>query len=83
MNTRTLRCEICGGELQYSADGRAAKCLACGNEFWFKEEKSEALALALNRAGEKRRRNDFDSAIDEYRIVIGENPEDAEAHWGL
>ena len=37
----------------------------------------------MNRAAEKRRRNDFDSAIDEYRLVIHENPQDAEAHWGL
>ncbi len=63
--------------------GESAQCLNCGNEFWFKEEKSGAVALALNRAAEKRRRNDFDSAIDEYRLVIHENPQDAEAHWGL
>ena len=83
METQILRCEICGGELKYAADGKSAQCLNCGNEFWFKEEKSGAVALALNRAAEKRRRNDFDSAIDEYRLVIHENPQDAEAHWGL
>ena len=83
METQILRCEICGGELKYAADGKSAQCLNCGNEFWFKEEKSGAVALALNRAAEKRRRNDFDSAIDEYRLVIHENPQDADAHWGL
>ena len=83
MEAQILRCEICGGELKYVADGKSAQCLNCGNEFWFKEEKSGAVALALNRAAEKRRRNDFDSAIDEYRLVIHENPQDAEAHWGL
>ena len=80
MVARGLRCEICGGELQYAADGKSAKCLACGNEFWFREEKSEALALALDKAAALRRRNDFDGAIDEYRIVISKEPEDAEAH---
>ena len=70
MEAQILRCEICGGELKYAADGKSAQCLNCGNEFWFKEEKSGAVALALNRAAEKRRRNDFDSAIDEYRLVI-------------
>ena len=83
MVARGLRCEIWGGELQYAAAGKSAKCLACGNEFWFREEKSEALALALDKAAALRRRNDFDGAIDEYRIVISKEPEDAEAHWGL
>ena len=35
MNTRTLRCEICGGGLEDSADGRAAEGLGCGDEIWF------------------------------------------------
>ena len=83
MSTQQLRCEICGGELQYSADGRSAVCLACGNKYWFKEEKGEALMIALNRAAEKRRRNDFDGAIDEYTVVLKSEPNDADALWGL
>ena len=82
METKSLRCEICGGELRYADDGLSAVCLACGNKYWFKEEKSEALIFALNRAAEKRRRNDFDSAIDEYKLVLDKEPDDAEAHWG-
>lgn len=78
-----MRCETCGGELKYSEDRKSAVCLNCGNEYHFKEEKSENLAMMLNLANKARLANDFDGAIQKYEAVIEENPADAEAHWGL
>ena len=78
-----MRCETCGGELKYSEDRKSAVCLNCGNEYHFKEEKSENLAMMLNLANKARLANDFDGAIQKYEAVIEENPTDAEAHWGL
>lgn len=78
-----LRCETCGGELNYSDDLKSAVCLNCGNEYHFKGEKSEALILALNTANAKRIACDFDGASIDYKAVIGREPDDAEAHWGL
>ena len=78
-----LTCETCGGVLNYAADGKSAVCPFCGNEYFFKEEKSEALILALNRANAYRLANDFDGAITEYKLVAERNPSDAEAFWGL
>lgn len=78
-----IRCETCGGELKYSEDRKSAVCLNCGNEYHFKEEKSENLAMMLNLANKARLANDFDGAIQKYEAVIEENPTDAEAHWGL
>lgn len=78
-----LTCETCGGALNYSADGLSAVCPYCGNSYVFTAEKSEALALALNRANAMRIDCDFDGAIREYSLITERNPEDAEAHWGL
>ena len=54
-----MRCETCGGELKYSEDRKSAVCLNCGNEYHFKEEKSENLAMMLNLANKARLANDF------------------------
>ena len=84
MENKVLQtCETCGGTLIYAADKKSAVCSFCGNEYFFKEEKSEALTLALNRANALRLRNDFDGAIAEYKLVAERNPDDAEAFWGL
>ena len=83
MEKHLLTCETCGGVLNYAADGKSAVCPFCGNEYYFKEEKSEALVLALNRANAYRLSNDFDGAITEYKLVAERNPSDAEAFWGL
>lgn len=80
---KTLRCETCGGELSYSDDLKSAVCLNCGNEYHFNGEKSEALIIALNTANAKRIACDFDGASIDYKAVIGREPDDAEAHWGL
>ena len=52
-------CEICGASLELSQDKLSAKCKFCGTEYYFKEDNSEALILALNRANLDRLRCDF------------------------
>ena len=81
--TTTYQCESCGGELELASDGLSGKCRYCRSVFYFRAEKSEALTMALNRAGEKRRRCDFDGAMDEYEVILKQTAEDAEAHWGM
>lgn len=78
-----MRCETCGGELQYSEDRKSAVCLNCGNTYHFRDEKSEAVIMALNIANGRRIACDFDTAVTNYRALIERNPDDAEAHWGL
>ena len=78
-----MRCENCGGELQYSEDRKSAVCLNCGNTYHFKDEKSEAVIMALNIANARRIACDFDGAVTNYKALVERNPDDAEAHWGL
>lgn len=82
-NYKMLRCEACGGELQYSEDRKSAVCLNCGNTYYFRDEKSEAVIMALNIANARRIACDFDTAVINYKALIERNPDDAEAHWGL
>ncbi len=83
MAKQVLQCETCGAVLIYAEDGMSAVCSACDNKYFFQQEKSQALILALNRANRYRLNNNFDDAITEYRLVTDQNPTDAEAHWGL
>ena len=69
--------------MQYSPDGLTAVCPYCGNKYNFAGAKSEALSLALNRAGALRIACDFDGAIREYKLITDRNPGDSEAWWGL
>ncbi len=79
----TYQCESCGGELELAPDRLSGKCRYCRSVFYFREEKSEALVMALNRAGEMRRKCDFDGALTEYSVILNRTPKDAEAHWGM
>ena len=78
-----MTCETCGGELILSDDKLRGDCPYCRNTYYFKEEKSEALILAQNRARGHRLACDFHEAVKEYKLIIDKNPGDAEAHFGM
>ena len=75
-------CNVCGGNIKFTEDGKNGICKYCGSEFHFKEAKGPALALALNNAAGYLNRNDFDNAIVHYESILKEHPTDAEAAWG-
>ncbi len=77
------RCETCGGELIFNEGSGFWQCRFCGNKFYPKDEKGEALVFAINRAAEFRRRSDFDGAIVEYTAILKTYPDDDEANWGM
>ena len=82
MSTRMI-CETCAAELKLAEDKLSGKCPYCRNTYYFKEEKGEALILALNRARGHRLACDFHEAIKEYKLVLDKFPSDAEAHYGM
>ncbi len=82
MSTRMI-CETCAAELKLAEDNLSGKCPYCRNTYYFKEEKGEALILALNRARGHRLACDFHEAIKEYKLVLDKFPSDAEAHYGM
>lgn len=79
-----FNCIDCGGgRLRVDFENHTAFCPYCGGKFFFKEDKTDALVLALNQGSEHLKRNDFDSAIDVFNAVWQEYPTDAEAAWGV
>ena len=78
-----LKCECCGADLKPPADGTTVECEYCGRTVYWKEPKSDALVMALDRANNFRRANRFSDAIMEYKLITEQNPGDAEAWWGL
>ncbi len=83
MGRVTMKCPCCGAELKFGADGITLSCEYCNHIEYWKEEKTEKVISELDRANALRRANRFSDAIMEYRLIIEQNPDDAEAHWGL
>lgn len=78
-----MKCPCCGAELNFGADGITLSCEYCGHTEYWKEEKTEKVISELDRANAMRRENCFSDAIREYKLITEQNPDDAEAHWGL
>lgn len=79
----TMKCPCCGDEMKFGADGITLTCESCWHTEYWKEEKSDKVISELDRANALRRANRFSDAIMEYRLITEQNPDDAEAHWGL
>ncbi|MBQ8381029.1 MAG: leucine-rich repeat protein [Clostridia bacterium] len=83
LETSNLICRTCGGQVELDESRKQGKCRFCKNVYHFKNEKSEALILALNRANLHRQKCDFREAIKEYQLIIDKMPNDSEAHFGM
>ena len=60
MGLLRYQCTTCGGDLRFDNDSLHAVCAVCGNHYYFKEEKAEALVLSLNAANEFLKKADFE-----------------------
>ncbi len=77
-----LKCNICGGELDLSADMSVGVCQYCDSTITIPKELDRKGNL-YNRAVFLRQNNEFDKAAIIYEDILKEDNTDAEAHWGL
>ena len=77
-----LKCNICGGELDLSADMSIGVCQYCDSTITIPKELDRKGNL-YNRAVFLRQNNEFDKAAVIYEDILKEDNTDAEAHWGL
>lgn len=77
-----LRCTVCGGELEVSADRSVGVCKFCDSVITIPKELDKKGNL-YNRANYLRQSSQFDDAVKEYENILREDNSDAEAHWGL
>lgn len=78
-----LKCKMCGGDIEIQEGATVAKCKYCGSMMTIPLIDSDKKARLFNRANEYRLNNEFDKAFAAYKTITDENPEEAEAYWGL
>ena len=76
-----LKCKICGGDMEISADRTFGTCEYCGSTMTLPKIGDDVRAAAFNRGNHFRRAGEFDKALSVYEKIVEESPDDAEAHW--
>ena len=76
-----LKCKMCGGDIELSADKTFGTCDSCGSTMTFPKVDDEQRANMFNRGNHFRRTGEFDKALAVYERIVQEDENDAEAHW--
>ena len=79
-----FKCKMCGGIIEVEEGKSTCECDFCGTMQTIPTIINNVKLTSLhNRANTLRLKNEFDKAMLTYENIINENPNDAEAHWGL
>ena len=78
-----IQCKMCGGALDLPDDVTVGKCPWCGSMTTFPKITSDHVEQLYSRAEHYRHAGDFDKAMSAYEAIVRENPNDAEAYWGV
>ena len=76
-----IKCKMCGGDIELSADKTFGTCEYCGCTMTLPKIDDDQRAAAFNRGNHFRRTGDFDKALAVYERIVQEDDNDAEAHW--
>ena len=76
-----IKCKICGGDMEISADKTFGTCECCGCTMTLPKIDDDQKAASFNRGNHFRRTGEFDKALQVYERIIAEDDNDAEAHW--
>ena len=76
-----IKCKMCGGDIELSADKTFGVCECCGSTMTFPKLDDDQRAAAFNRGNYFRRIGEFDKALAVYERIVQEDETDAEAHW--
>ena len=76
-----IKCKMCGGDMEISADKTFGTCEYCGSTMTLPKVSDEQRAAAFNRGNHFRRSGEFDKALGVYERIVAEDDTDAEAHW--
>ena len=76
-----VKCKMCGGDMEISADKTFGTCEYCGSTMTLPKVSDNQRAAAFNRGNHFRRAGEFDKALGVYERIVAEDDTDAEAHW--
>ena len=79
----SCRCKMCGGHIHYDKDASVATCEFCGTEQTIVKTDDTKKVNLFNRANALRLQNEFDKAQLTYDNILIDEPNNAEAHWGI
>ena len=75
-----LKCKMCGGDLNITADEKIIECEFCGTTQTIPTSKDENLQGLFNRANILRMKSEFDKAEQIYERIIQADNTQAEAY---
>ncbi len=78
-----FKCKMCGGTIEFNQGDTVGICDSCGTKQTLPTANDEVITNLHNRANTLRLRCEFDKAEDIYNKILINNPNDAEAHWGI
>lgn len=78
-----IRCKMCGGDLILAKDSTIATCEFCGTQQTVPLIGDDKKARLFNRANQYRMESEFDKAYSTYESIVNDEPENAEAYWGM
>ncbi|MBP5640016.1 MAG: TIR domain-containing protein, partial [Victivallales bacterium] len=78
-----VQCKMCGGMVELPEGATVGECPYCGSLTTFPKIDTERVEQLYARAEHFRHAGDFDKAVAAYEAIVRENPDDAEAYWGL
>ena len=77
------KCKMCGGTIEFSQGDTIGVCDSCGTKQTLPTTNDEVITNLHNRATTLRLKCEFDKAEEIYDKILINNPNDAEAHWGI
>ncbi|MBO4982977.1 MAG: leucine-rich repeat protein [Clostridia bacterium] len=78
-----LKCKMCGGELTIEEGSTICICEYCGTKQTVPNINNEKKRKQFDRANRLRMLCEFDRAYSVYETIADDDPEEAEAYWGL
>ncbi|MBO5319388.1 MAG: toll/interleukin-1 receptor domain-containing protein [Ruminococcus sp.] len=78
-----FKCKMCGGQLEIAEGMTVCECEYCGTQQTLPKNHDDVLTNLFNRANNLRMKSEFDKAAEIYEKIVGNNPTEAEAYWGL
>lgn len=78
-----FKCKMCGGNLEAVENATVCECEYCGTQQTIPKNHDDVVANLFNRANNLRIKSDFDKAQEIYEKIVGSNPNEAEAYWGI
>ncbi|NCC13403.1 MAG: toll/interleukin-1 receptor domain-containing protein [Spirochaetia bacterium] len=79
---QVYKCRMCGGNLVAGEQQGVGTCDSCGSTMTVPGETDERRVNLYNRANHFRMLKEFDKALSAYEMILNEDNEESEAHWG-